>query len=159
MKKKYIFSICLLVISAGCNSTNLFSKNLTGQDLKYKYKKIESFIYSFENDELDGAITETYVNVYKIKNKKCVILGRTYGDSGYGGSEDLIFFKNKELLSATLRPFIISNIRDNNVKTNDPKQVNYEEPFPNKDVKSILEKKFQGYLKKMDKVTLRKCSN
>ena len=85
----------LLVILVGCTSTNVASNNITGQDIKQRYNKLQNFIYSFENEEQDGAITERNIDIYVINNQQCAIVGRTFGDSGLGGSETLIFFKNK----------------------------------------------------------------
>lgn len=157
MKKVSIFSIYLFAILIGCTSTSVISKDLTGQEVIKNYNKLQNFVYSFENEELGGAMTETYVNVYKISNQKCAIVGRTFGDSGFGGSETLIYFKNKKMLSASLRPFSILGRKDDRVKNIQPKSVSYLKPFPSSSVKSILEESFKGYLKKMNKNTLKDC--
>lgn len=157
MKKFNTFSMFLLVILVGCTSTNVASNNITGQDIKQRYNKLQNFIYSFENEEQDGAITETNVDIYVINNQQCAIVGRTFGDSGLGGSETLIFFKNKKILSATLTPFSIVGLKDDGVKITNPKSVSYLEPLPNNEVKTMLEEDFQGYLKQMNKNTFSKC--
>lgn len=157
MKKINIISIILFSILLGCSSTNVISKDLTGQDIKQRYNSLQSFTYSFENEEQDGAITETQVNVYMIGNKSCAIVGRTFGDSGFGGSETLILFKNKNLISAILRPFAIVGLKDNGVKNTKPNEVSYEPSFPNKEVILLLDKDFKNYLKQMNKKTLRQC--
>ena len=51
MKKFNTFSMFLLVILVGCTSTNVASNNITGQDIKQQYNKLQNFIYSFENEE------------------------------------------------------------------------------------------------------------
>ena len=93
MRKNNTFLVFLSAILLGCTSTNVVSKSITGQDIKQKYNKLQSFIYSFENEEQDGAITETDVDVYLINSQQCAIVGRTFGDSGLGGSETLIIFQ------------------------------------------------------------------
>ena len=157
MKKFNTFSMFLLVILVGCTSTNVASNNITGQDIKQQYNKLQNFIYSFENEEQDGAITETNVDIYVINNQQCASVGRTFGDSGLGGSETLIFFKNKKIFSATLTPFSIVGLKDDGIKITNPKSVSYLESFPNNEVKTILEEDFLGYLKQMNKNTLSKC--
>lgn len=149
--------IFLLTILVGCTSTNVITNDLTGQEIKHKYSKLQSFIYTFENEEQDGALTDTYVEIYKVNNQKCAIVGRTFGDSVVGGSETLIFFKNRKLLSATLRPFGILGLKDDGIKSTNPNEVAYSEPFPSDEVKSMLETSFNGYLKKLNKNTLSKC--
>lgn len=136
MKKTNISLTFLLTVLVGCASTNVISNDLTGQEIKNKYIKLQSFIYTFENEEQDEALTDTYVEIYKANNQKCVIVGRTFGDSGAGGSETLIFFKNQKLLSATLRPFDILGLKDG-IKSTNPNEVDYSEPFPSDEVKSI----------------------
>lgn len=158
MKKFNTFSIFLLIILFGCTSTDVASNNITGQDIKQRYNKLQSFIYSFENEEQDGAITETSVDVYVINNQQCAIVGRTFGDSGVGGSETLIFFKNKKMLSASLTPFSIVGLKDDAIKITKPKSISYSEPFPNEEVKTMLEEDFKGYIKQINKNTLNNCS-
>ncbi|WP_445116374.1 hypothetical protein [Acinetobacter sp. WZC-1] len=91
MKETNAFSMFLLVVLFGCTSTNMTSKNITGQDIEQRHNKLQSFIYFFENEEQDGAITETKVDIYMINNQQCAIVGKTFGDSGFGGIAKCIF--------------------------------------------------------------------
>lgn len=109
---------------------------------------------SFEVTPDDGLILNQTVEVFKLDNGECLSLVTLYNESGFGGYEDLLVFKDSKIITSLQRNLFFSNENGVVIKAD----IKYDDNVDNsEETQTILIEDFNRYKQKFNSKVLSTC--
>lgn len=155
-KSKLITFFVITFLGSACANSSTNPKSLTdkvmnqfvsGLKVDVDAHSLQRLDDSFEAHPDGGPILNQNIEVFELNNGECLSLVTLYNESGFGGYEDLLIFKNNQILAALERNLIFS-IENGPVTKNNIKYNNIIDD--SKETQLNLKKDFKRYRKKFN---------
>lgn len=161
-KSKLIALFVIAFLGSACTNSSIHSQNLSDNvvnqfvsslEINVDSRSLQKLNDSFEASP-DGPTLNQTIEVFEINNGECLSLVTLYNESGFGGYEDLLIFKDNQVIVALQRnltfstenkPFTKNNIKYDNVVDN------------SKETQHNLKKDFERYSKNFNSKVISSC--
>lgn len=109
---------------------------------------------SFEVTPDDGLVLNQTVEVFKLNNGECLSLVTLYNESGFGGYEDLLVFKDSKITTSLQRNLFFSNENGAVMEAD----IEYDDNVDNsEETQNILIEDFNRYKQKFNSKVISAC--
>lgn len=152
--KPIFLLVCIFFLSSSCTAKNYLYYKHTGYEINNKFKKLQGFNIDYEVEN-GGPIFNNEISIYKFSKAKCIIVSKIDGDSGVYGTETILYFSNAKILEGYRINYSYNFLDGEGSKKIN--RLNYEKNRKNENLDQ-LNKELNGYLKYINKKTLKECS-
>ena len=148
--KKLITLPIITLLGFACVNASVSTKKTTNQivnqfvsgvEINTSSIPIQILRDSFETDP-DGPVLNQTVKIFELNNGECLSLVTLYNESGFGGYEDLVIFKENRILTSLQRTLFFS--KENGAVTK--ADIRYDDSIDDsKETKFIINEDFNRY--------------